>query len=396
MATPNPYCAALNIPVPDLARARDVARAHLERNPSSYAFLLVALLEHGAPMTLAEVAARFAEAGVATADDALASLKRCRPARPPVYRDGDLYALDPYDAELDLWAFRLGLRSPRVAGPPASLADPAELQTRIQAEDARRAAHAAELAALRRVLVHTYPIESPVVAVLVDIADRHVETYGADDLDTVRQRLKAYDVIVGLNVRAILRGLGVEHGQLRLAEIGPPQKSMTLPSGRVLRITMDMLIRGSCGIARPLTSTKQLRALVRDNQLARLRQKLEHDARSLFALHQYGRVHGFVRLRWRSVDERLPVAWLHRDEPNLRGLLHEAHKTDADLDVVIGAAPDMADPWAGAIRCFVDEGDRPYDVLLVDVDGWVLDPDDVQWVREAAGVWVDPPRRMGG
>src|SRR5690606_35838692 len=76
----------------------------------------VALLERGGPMTLEDVAARFAEAGVAaTAGEALASLKRCKPARAPIYRDGDLYALDPYDDEVGFWLFRLGLRPPRVA-----------------------------------------------------------------------------------------------------------------------------------------------------------------------------------------------------------------------------------------------------------------------------------------
>ena len=49
------------------------------------------------------------------AESALASLKRCRPARPPTYRDGDHYALDPHDAEADLWAFRLSLKQPKTA-----------------------------------------------------------------------------------------------------------------------------------------------------------------------------------------------------------------------------------------------------------------------------------------
>ena len=54
------------------------------------------------------------EAGIAPAEWAL---RRCRPARVPVYRDGELYALDPYDDKLDLWAFRFGLRPPKVQSP---------------------------------------------------------------------------------------------------------------------------------------------------------------------------------------------------------------------------------------------------------------------------------------
>ena len=104
----NPYCDALRIEVPVLENVKD----HREAN--TYSLLIVALLERGAPMTLAEVAERFATAGVAPAELALRSLQRCKPARAPVYRDGDHYALDPHDDDADLWAFRLGLRPPKV------------------------------------------------------------------------------------------------------------------------------------------------------------------------------------------------------------------------------------------------------------------------------------------
>ena len=33
--------------------------------------------------------------------------------RAPIYREGDSYALDPYDDDLDLWLFRPGLRRPK-------------------------------------------------------------------------------------------------------------------------------------------------------------------------------------------------------------------------------------------------------------------------------------------
>jgi hypothetical protein len=127
MTTTNPYCEALGIQVPRLEVVKDGADAN------TYSLLIVALLEGGEPMTLEAAAQRFADAGVASAGRALASLKRCRPGRPPIYRDGDLYALDPHDHDTDLWAFRLGLRPPRAAplrvvrpepGPLPSLHEP--------------------------------------------------------------------------------------------------------------------------------------------------------------------------------------------------------------------------------------------------------------------------------
>ena len=107
--TSNAYCDALGIRPPAVEDAMSSTDANY------YSLLLVALLEHGAPMTLPQVAARFEAAGVAPAPDALASLERCKPGRAPIYRDGDSYALDPHDDEVGFWLFRLGLRPPRVA-----------------------------------------------------------------------------------------------------------------------------------------------------------------------------------------------------------------------------------------------------------------------------------------
>ena len=79
--------------------------------------------------------------------------------------------------------------------------------------------------------------------------------------------------------------------------VAPLDRGTQLPSGRVLRITSELLIRGSCGIPRPLTEPKRLRGYVRQDRIGRLRDCLEADARALFAYHHYGRLHGAVRLR---------------------------------------------------------------------------------------------------
>jgi len=78
------WCQTLGIKPPKL----EAVAGHREAN--TFALLLVALLERGEPMTLADVAARFEEAGIAERPRALFSLQRCQPGRPPVYREGDL------------------------------------------------------------------------------------------------------------------------------------------------------------------------------------------------------------------------------------------------------------------------------------------------------------------
>ncbi len=65
---------------------------HAEAN--TYARLIVALLERGEPMTLAQVAARFEEAGIADEAFRAAIAKRCKPGRAPLYREGNRYHLN--------------------------------------------------------------------------------------------------------------------------------------------------------------------------------------------------------------------------------------------------------------------------------------------------------------
>ena len=105
----NAWCDILGIEPPNLERVKE------HRDANTYAKLIVVLLESGTPMTLDAVAHRFQEAGVADAAVARRSLSRCKPGRAPVYRDRDLYALDPHDQEARLWVSRLGLRPPRPA-----------------------------------------------------------------------------------------------------------------------------------------------------------------------------------------------------------------------------------------------------------------------------------------
>ena len=490
----NAYCDALGIAVPTLSAVRD----HAEAN--NYALLIVALLEHGGPMTLAQAAARFEAAGIASAEEALRALQRCQPARPPIYRDGDQYALDPLDSDADLWAFRLDLRPPRhaLAQPPtrpapprpapdtrltvaeldeawrdASLSNwsaqrlalavldahdramapdevvafvaaratthrlvpdsttfrrrtaaiaiaedgawsivpgapelgmarhavrdtierarrqprrsaPAEIEAIDRLSDQRRAAHAAELQALRRVIVHAFPATSPRAVVLVDVASQQLTTLLEAELPAATERILSYDVVTGVDIRGLLRALGVDPGARRLAELGPPQKSLRLNrGGRTLKITTAMLIQGSCRISRPLGDDSKLRGYLQAGQTTELRRRLEADAKALFALHAYGRLHAAVRLRWGFVDEMLPAPWHHRDEPTLHSLMREAHTHRVAIEAIIGAAPAWEQPWSRAVHLAVDQGRRAHDLILVDPDGVVVDARDVQLARLA-------------
>ena len=489
----NPWCQVLDIDVPSLETVRD------HRAANTYAKLIVALLERGEPMTLAAVADRFEAAGVAPAPFALRSLKRCRPARAPVYRDGDQYGLDPHDDELDFWAFRLGLRPPRVPhlrivppepeplpGPevpltraeieeafgdahlsawsaqrlalavldahggrlsaartvgalnrltsryhtlqlesapywrsgaivvsgsgawevnpdhPALVAARRAVRERLEAERRRKATHptpavmeassrrrqadrearAKELAGLRRVLVVGFPPDRPQALTLLDVTDRELVTFVGEELGAVPARLAEYDLICGLHVRGLLASLGIRHESLHLADLGPPQKTMRLNRrGRTLKITTAMLIQGSCAVSRPFGDRAVMKRYLAEGRTGRLERRLESDAKSVFALYQYGRLHGSVRLRWGFLDEMLRVPWVHMEEPKFRNLARQALEADAVLDVVVGQAPGWADPWSRVRRCRVDSRPGGWRTDLMGDDGFYIDEWDVQLAR---------------
>ena len=493
----NLYCDALGIQVPRLERVRSQPAV------TTFSLLIVVLLERGRPMTLVEVAERFEQAGIACVEEALSALQRCRPARPPVWRDGDRYGLDQHDAELDLRVFMLGLRPPRFLPPlarpqpaplpgsdqrltvaeldeawkeaslyswsrqrlvlavldvhdeplgpeeviafvsarahshgltaepakfkragsgvevqadgrwaitagtgtlvPARTAvrqrlamlrrwasqriDPAELQAWHRVVEEARAVRAGALARLRRVIVHGFPPESPEIIVLLDVAGRTIRIFGRDELSVVKQRLEEYDVIAAIDVRAFLRAINYEPDQRRLADLRPPQKTKQINKrGRTLKITTELLIQGSCGISRPLGAPEKLRSYLREDHGGRLRSRLEADAKSLYALYQYGRLHGALRLRWGFLDDRLPAPWVHRDEPTLYVLKDQALELGLPLEVVTGSAPGWADPWSRARRCTVHREDNGWWTYLVDEDGQVIDDADIQLARIVAVV----------
>ena len=490
----NAYCAVLGIPPPRVEDAKSSPDANY------YSLLLVALLERGEPMTLEEVAARLAAAGVApTPGDALASLRRCRPARAPIYRDGNQYALDPHDDEVNFWLFRLGLRPPRVAplkvvrsapdplpspdhqltvanlneawrdGVPNSWSaqrvavvvldahgaamspaevlafvgarsqwtllraesaqywrsgaavrvrgdgrwqldhehgavrsarkavadrvivmrrwaeirpDPEAIETTQRRIERERATHADQLARMRRVLLHAFPPARPEALVLIDVEGREITAFLGDEIARAIDRLTGYEIIGAVGIRALLRTLNIDPGERRLAELGPPQKTRQLNRrGRTLTITSTLLVQGSCGISRPFGDERMLRDYLRDGADTKLRRRLEADAKSLFALYQYGRLHGGVRLRWGFVDEMLPAPWVHRDESTLFNLLKDAHQRGLPIEVIVGSAPGWKDPWARAQRAYVATDGWHTPSLLADEQGYEIPRAEVQMAR---------------
>ena len=105
---------------------------------------------------------------------------------------------------------------------------PEEVAAIIAQRVGERAAHARELATQRRVLVHAFPARQPEAVVLVDVETRELTTLIGPEVLGVGARVLAYDCVVGVDVRATLRALQIDPGERRLADLGPPQKTIRI------------------------------------------------------------------------------------------------------------------------------------------------------------------------
>ena len=93
---------------------------------------------------------------------------------------------------------------------PGDRARRAEIEAIGRASDQRRAAHATELQALHRVIGHAFPTTSPKAVVLVDVASQQLTTLLDDELPDATERILSYNVVTGVDIRGVLRALGVD------------------------------------------------------------------------------------------------------------------------------------------------------------------------------------------
>ncbi|MFN7131301.1 MAG: hypothetical protein ACK4N5_04420, partial [Myxococcales bacterium] len=310
-----------------------------------------------------------------------------RPSAVAVCADGrwDI-AADAGEAVLKMrTAVRARVADARVRG--VLRPDPEEQKRLFEERAQQRAAHGAKLARLSRALLVGFPAKQPRAVALLDVAAHELSTYVGGELASLAARLEQYEIIGAVEVRSLLRALGIDPGQRRLAELGPAQKTITIDdAGRTLKLTTGMLVEGSCGISKPFGEERRLAEYLEAGELTKLRRRLEADVKSLYALYEYGRLHGVVRLRWGYLDERILAPWVHRDEPTLYRLMQTARELEVPLEVVVGSAPGWEEPWARARLAFVQGDETAWRTWLVDEDGEPIEEADVQRARLKGGV----------
>jgi hypothetical protein len=246
----------------------------------------------------------------------------------------------------------------------------------------RRADTDAELATLRTAILVAFPEKAPVCLTIADVRQRQLTTAFAEEFRDGLDALEHYDVLAGENIRTTLRALGIDASIRRVAELGPPQKTMRISkSGRTLKITNTLLVAGSCGISRPFGDRHRMDTYLKNGDRGKLVRRLEADAKSLVALYQYGLLHHFVRLTWGFLDERIPAPWAPRTASCLNTHMATACASGKPLVVVAGHAPNWDAPWKRARPCTVRRSHHAYGYHLLDDQGNEIDSATVQLAR---------------
>ncbi len=305
-------------------------------------------------------------------------LGRLTPYHPPVSADALRRAHSPLiqqdlDGRLsvckdhpDLRKVRRELR--RIAGPILRRKEQeAQVSLRVekyrleQEEEQRRQEQ--QWASWRRGILHVEPRpEAPAAAVLLDLGERRITTFLGSQLDGLAELLIGYDWLAGLAIRSTLTGLGVDAERFRLAELSPAQKTLTLNRrGKKLTITPELVIASTTGISRPLGDPDKIAQYLAEQHDTKLARRLESTAKALYAFYQQGALHGYVRLRWGFVDERLPLGWDNRGESSVRRTLEQARDRGTYVEIVTGAVPGWEAPWARARR-----------VAVLSLDMWIV------------------------
>lgn len=220
-----------------------------------------------------------------------------------------------------------------------------------QREEERRDAQRWK-AAEKRFVRSYWQGERLVLACLLD-PDRRAFSEAADERE-LADALAGVGAVAALDPCAEIGRIGLDPGSRILVDLRPPVRTRRLyRAGRTLAVTPELVLRGTLKSSRPLGSKRELAGHVRAGRLAALRRRLISDLKSLHALFEYGRLHGYVRLHWGPLDELLDVGWKRCGGPILLDLIGEAHRERAEIEVVLAKPPGWDDPWEGARLCEV-------------------------------------------
>ena len=258
-------------------------------------------------------------------------------------------------------------------------------EKRRERDEARRA---------RRALVHVVTMDGvPRAAAVIEVGTREQRLFIGDPLADLPDHLGAFDVLAGVDIRPSLRSVGLDPDRWWLAELRPTQRTFRPGDRQAVAVSLPAVVHATTGRRRVPGDPSVWRPLVGARSTTRLAARLEEEAQALFALYEYGALHGGVRVRRRPGERLLPVAWSLRGDPDFESLVSASIRHWVPLEVVVGLPAGLADPWPAAITATIVDRDRDLLFVREGDDVRALDPADIHAVRlseASAGVTVGP------
>ena len=182
--------------------------------------------------------------------------------------------------------------------------------------------------------------------------------------------LSDFDVLIGMNPRGMLEGLGLDPARWRTVDIRPPVREIPFaPRSRPVPITAEMLFRHTLGLAHRLVTDGQVRHHLASRMSKPFAIGLEDDATVLFLLYRYGALHRRVRVEHRGRERFLPVDWTLPGEPTLDDILAGAKSSGARVAMMFRPPEFGGGPPVPIECCIVDVSEAD---VTVDAKGKVL------------------------
>jgi hypothetical protein len=304
---------------------------------------------------------------------------------------------------------QLNVSSPDLSGLRRDIRRMASTRLRHQAEADRarawRAVHQAKRAEerrrefdearrARRALVHVVMVDGvPRAAAVIEVGTREQRLFIGEQVADLPDHLTAFDFLAGVDIRPSLRSVGVDPDRWWLAELRPIQRTFRPGDRQAVAVSLPAVVHATAGRRRVPGDPGVWQRLFRARSTTRLVARLEEEAQALFALYEYGALHGGVRVRRRARERLLPVAWSLRGDPDFASLVRASIRHWVPVEVVVGPSTGLDDPWPSAITATVVERDRDMLFVREGEDVRALDPADIRAVRLSgapASVIVDP------
>jgi hypothetical protein len=206
---------------------------------------------------------------------------------------------------------------------------------------------------------------------------------GADVLEAFTARLREFDLLAGVDLRQSLRGLGLDPDDWLLAELRPTDRTHLPTDVAKVAVSLDSIVRATTGTRRRLMEPQDWRRLTESRKKKTasdkaLANRLTSEARTLFALYDYGALHRGVKTRRATGVKLLPVSWAMPGDPSVHTIVEAAARAWVPIDVAVD--PQLAPPaFKPIFRADVAEyvlrwlilRRPPGELLLVDINDLV-------------------------